>query len=110
MSRYLVQLARALDTTREAEVKRDLISRAHDTMHELSTGGTGPLIDAAEAEIAPYLEILIEIRNEMRAANQYELADEIRKRLAGLNIVLQDSSVGTSWRKLGVGKLSSSDI
>jgi cysteinyl-tRNA synthetase len=42
---------------------------------------------------------MIEIRQKLRDAKQYALADEIRKSLAELDIVLEDSADGTTWRK-----------
>lgn len=99
-TRYLVQLARALDEAQEPNVKRDLIDRAHDTMHELSVDWMDTAHMASPQELAPYIETFIEIRKQLRAAKQYALADEIRERLAALNIVLEDSGEGTTWRKM----------
>src|SRR5206468_3544487 len=42
---YLTQLTRALEETHALDVKRDLIDRAHDTMHELSAEWIEPLQD-----------------------------------------------------------------
>jgi len=44
------------------------------------------------------VELLIEMRAKLRAAKQWALADEVRDRLQGLGIVLQDKPDGTSWR------------
>jgi cysteinyl-tRNA synthetase len=98
-TRYLMQLARALDEAEEPGVKRDLIDRVHATMHELSADGVHTPHAATEQELAPYVETVIEIRNKLRDAKQYLLADEIRSRLAELDIVLEDGSAGTIWRK-----------
>ncbi|MDP2932248.1 MAG: cysteine--tRNA ligase [Chloroflexota bacterium] len=40
----------------------------------------------------------IAIRNKLREAKQFKLADEIRNKLAELNIVLEDASGGTTWK------------
>jgi hypothetical protein len=98
-TRYLIQLARALDETTAPDQKRDLIDRAHDTMHELAADWIDNAHTATQADIAPFVEILIQIRQQLRAAKQFALADEIRARLAALDIVLEDSSAGTTWRK-----------
>lgn len=98
-TRYLYQLARALDETNEPEQKRTLIDHAHDTMHELAADWMDESHTTVQENIAPYIETLISIRQQLRAAKQYALADEIRKRLTDLDIVLEDSSAGTTWRK-----------
>jgi hypothetical protein len=102
---YLLQIARALGETDEPGLKRDLLDRAHDAMHELAAdeGHAANADDGAPPspqEIAPYLDTLIEVRTQLRSAKQYALADEIRKRLADVNIVLEDSSTGTTWRRV----------
>ena len=47
---------------------------------------------------APFIDLLIEVRNELRRAKQYELADRIRARLGELGIALEDTPQGTQWR------------
>jgi cyanophycinase-like exopeptidase len=96
---YLMQIARALDETEAPDVKRDLIDHAHDTMHELSADWIEPSHSDTQPDLSPYIETFIEIRKQLREAKQYALADEIRKRLADLNIELQDTDDGTVWRK-----------
>ena len=47
---------------------------------------------------APFIELLIELRAELRKAKQYAIADMVRGRLADLGIVLEDSAQGTRWK------------
>ena len=47
---------------------------------------------------APFIELLIELRRDLRAQKNYALSDQIRKRLAELGVTLEDSKDGTSWR------------
>jgi cysteinyl-tRNA synthetase len=49
-------------------------------------------------EAAPFIDLLVQIRNELRAAKQFELSDRIRDGLAGLNVSLEDGPAGTSWK------------
>lgn len=98
-SRYLFHLARALDETTAPQEKRDLIDRAHDTMHEISANWTDDHHTGTLAEIAPFVETCIRIRQQLRAAGQFALADEIRAQLAALGVVLEDNSAGTVWRR-----------
>jgi cysteinyl-tRNA synthetase len=49
-------------------------------------------------EAAPFVDLLVQIRNELRAARQYQLADRVRDGLAELDITLEDSPDGTTWK------------
>lgn len=99
-ARYLLHVARALDETQEPATKRDLLERAHDTMHELSADWIEAAHTAPQENVAPFIEMLIEIRKQLRDAKQFALADTIRQRLAELGILLEDNSTETTWRKL----------
>jgi cysteinyl-tRNA synthetase len=44
------------------------------------------------------LDFLVELRNELRKAKQFALADRIRARLAECEITLEDRPEGTAWR------------
>ena len=49
-------------------------------------------------EAAPFIEMLVQIRTELRTAKQWALADRIRDGLAALNIGLEDTPQGTTWK------------
>jgi len=51
------------------------------------------------SDIIPFIELLVEVRGQLRAARQYDLADRIRARLAELGIALEDTPQGTRWRR-----------
>jgi cysteinyl-tRNA synthetase len=46
---------------------------------------------------ADEIEELIRQRQSAREAKDWARADDIRKKLAGMNVVLKDSADGTSW-------------
>ena len=46
----------------------------------------------------PFIDMLVEVRTQLREAKQFGLADSIRDRLAGLGVSLEDSAEGTQWR------------
>lgn len=46
----------------------------------------------------PLIELLIELRQEARAAKDFARADRIRSRLAQLGVILEDGLDGTRWR------------
>ena len=48
--------------------------------------------------LEPLIELLIETRNGLRSARQFEMADRIRNRLGELGIALEDTPRGAEWR------------
>ncbi len=46
----------------------------------------------------PFIDMLVEVRTQLREAKQFVLADSIRDRLADLGVSLEDSAEGTQWR------------
>jgi hypothetical protein len=95
-------LARALDEAREAGVEESLISEARASLRQLLIAWSSRLAPSptdAVASIAPFVELLIDLRSQMRAAGNWPLADEIRDGLSVLGIILEDSPSGTAWRK-----------
>ena len=51
-----------------------------------------------QAEVAPFIELLITVRKDLRAAKQFALADQLRKGLSELGITLEDRPDGTIWK------------
>jgi cysteinyl-tRNA synthetase len=49
-------------------------------------------------EAAPFIDLLVQIRTELRTAKQWQLADRVRDGLAELNVVLEDGGQGTTWK------------
>ncbi|MFT5636432.1 MAG: cysteinyl-tRNA synthetase [Cognaticolwellia sp.] len=54
--------------------------------------------NANDDEVAE-IEALIKQRNDARANKDWALADDARDKLVALNIILEDSASGTTWRK-----------
>ena len=46
------------------------------------------------------MDVLIDLRKELRARKQYELADMIRSKLAEAGITLEDSADGMKWKRI----------
>ncbi|MEZ4522847.1 MAG: cysteine--tRNA ligase [Thermomicrobiales bacterium] len=53
---------------------------------------------AAESDAGPFIELLLELRQQLRAEKQYALADSIRDRLTDLGVTVEDTAEGSSWR------------
>ena len=95
----LFDLAR--DINRGRETGRS-VERAQDTLREL-TGLLGltleePELDSA-GDVAPLVELLLDIRSDLRAAKQYDLADKIRVKLDDLGVTIEDTPGGAEWRR-----------
>ena len=46
----------------------------------------------------PFIDLLVEVRRELREAKHYTLADSVRARLAERGVALEDGPEGTTWR------------
>ncbi len=49
-------------------------------------------------QAAPFIELLIQTRADLRKAKQFALADQIRNQLGELGVTLEDTPQGTVWR------------
>ena len=52
----------------------------------------------ADGDIAPYLDLLLEVREGLRKEKQFELSDQIRDRLVDLGVSIEDTSTGARWK------------
>ena len=93
----LFDLAREINRGRE---RGDDVSEAQQTLDELA-GVLG--LDLAEsdndadASAGPFIQLLVDLRTDLRAARQFEQADRIRDELANLGVTLEDTPAGTEW-------------
>ncbi len=53
---------------------------------------------------APFIELLISVRQELRQHKQWQLADQIRSGLSKLDIALEDTPQGTAWKHKRAGE------
>jgi cysteinyl-tRNA synthetase len=92
----LFELAR--DVNRGRDSGEDVVAR-QALLRELA-GVLGLTLSApapAAVEVAPFIELLVAVRSELRAAKQWALADRVRDGLVELGIELKDSADGTTW-------------
>jgi cysteinyl-tRNA synthetase len=91
------------DLSREINRARDAgraIGGAQSTLRELAGLLGLRLAGAGEDSIAaaPFIELLIDLRRELREAKQYQLADRIRNGLGELGVTLEDAAGKTTWK------------
>jgi hypothetical protein len=97
----IYDLAKAVDEAREAGVEESLISQARASLRQLLIAWSSQLAPSPTdvvASMAPFVELLIDLRSQLRAASNWPFADEIRDRLSVLGIILEDNPSGTTWR------------
>ncbi|MHA2175719.1 MAG: cysteine--tRNA ligase [Candidatus Hodarchaeales archaeon] len=58
----------------------------------------GSTVSTGEKSLPSLIELLIELRSDLRQAKRYDLADKIRSSLSDLNIRLEDKPEGTIWK------------
>ncbi|HZU06215.1 MAG TPA: cysteine--tRNA ligase [Chloroflexota bacterium] len=57
-----------------------------------------PGVTAARAAVEPFIELLLAVRQELRRARQWALADRIRDGLRELGVIVEDRPDTTTWR------------
>jgi len=95
-------LAALFDLARDVNRARDEgrgIGEAQGTLRELA-GVLGLTLQEPEAAMgaAPFIDLVVQLRNDLREAKQFEQADRVRAGLAELGITLEDGPKGTRWR------------
>ena len=97
-------VAALFDLAREINRARDegqAVEEAQTTLRELADllGLTLEEEEEGLLAAAPFIQLLIELREELRQAKRYDLADRIRSRLGEMGIALEDTAQGTVWKR-----------
>jgi cysteinyl-tRNA synthetase len=99
----LFELVRAINTARDAAVSGPFFAAAQRTLLDL-TAVLGMQVeeDTADSEsnvaAKPFIDLLVSIRTDLRAAKQWALADKVRDSLKELGVSMEDTPTGTAWR------------
>ncbi len=98
---HLFDLVRAINQARDAGVSAEALAKAQAVLCELAEGVFGLHLerpDVMGTPAAPFVELLVEVRSELRKQKLWQLSDMVRDRLAQLGVLLEDGKEGTSWR------------
>jgi cysteinyl-tRNA synthetase len=98
---HLFDLVRTINQARDAGVSAEALAKAQAVLCELAEGVFGLHLerpDVMGTPAAPFVELLVEVRSELRKQKLWQLSDMVRDRLAQLGVLLEDGKEGTSWR------------
>jgi cysteinyl-tRNA synthetase len=96
----IYDLVRTINTARDAGVGGQSFAEAQATFRAL-TDVLGLRLEAVQGEgqpVAPFVELLLSIRQDLRKAKQWALADKIRDELNNLGVTVEDTAQGSTWR------------
>ena len=96
---HAFELVREINQARDQGAGEEDLKPAQDALQEL-IGILG--VDLAyqpdrDSDAEPYIELLVEVREQLREQKLWELSDRIRDQLAELDVVLEDKPDGTRW-------------
>ncbi|MCH8341119.1 MAG: cysteine--tRNA ligase [Chloroflexi bacterium] len=95
----IYELVRGINQARDAGASQQELGVAQDKLREiagvLGLRLTGPR--GLESQASGLVELLLEIREELRESEHWALADRIRDRLSEQGVMLEDGKQGTTW-------------
>jgi cysteinyl-tRNA synthetase len=98
---HLFELVRSINQARDTGVGDGPLGKAQAELRQLA-GVLGLRLEdqgGAAQSAAPLIDLLLEVREEMRRAKQWAIADRIRDGLAELGVLIEDGKGGTTWRR-----------
>ena len=97
----LFELIKSINTARDQGANDEQLQPAQAVLRELS-GVLGLRLaeKVGTGEAQGFIELLVEIRKEVRKQKLYALSDLIRDRLHSLGVSIEDTKDGTTWRWL----------
>jgi len=97
---HLFDLVRAINQARDASATEDQLETAQQALFEFSTV-LGLRLDVKEGDqagAAPFIDLLLDVRAELRKEKLWALSDLVRDKLNELGVTIEDTKAGTTWR------------
>lgn len=95
----LFELVRTINQARDAGIAGEIVAEGQNLLRELMlVFGLRTERKEKGGQATPFIELLIDLRREMRQQKLWSLADKLRASLAELGVLLEDSKEGTTWR------------
>ena len=95
----LHELVKAINTARDNAATDEQLAPAQKTLREL-TGVLGLQLKEKQGsgDADEFIDLLVEVRSEVRKQKLWVLSDLIRDRLKELGVILEDTKDGTTWK------------
>jgi len=95
----LFDLVRAVNGARDAGVAAAIVAEGQALLAELmGVFGLHTERSSQGGQADPFIDLLVQIRRELRQQKLWALSDLVRDRLTELGVLLEDSKDGTTWR------------
>ncbi len=100
----LFELERAIRQARAAGVSGPFYQAAQSTIRELggvlglTFAGNHSAEPTQDVAARPFIDLLVEVRSDLRALKLWDAADSIRERLNDLGVAIDDTPTGPQWR------------
>lgn len=94
----MFELVRAINTSRDAGAANGQLLPAQNTLRDLAYILGLQLTDKkCSSDADKFVDLLIEVRAEMRKQKFWAMSDLIRDRLKDLGVIIEDTKDGTTW-------------
>jgi cysteinyl-tRNA synthetase len=95
----LFDLVRAVNTARDLGADDGQLKPAQDTLRELTAVfGLRLTEKTGSGDADKFVNLLVEVRSEVRKQKLWAMSDLIRDRLKELGVAIEDNKDGTTWR------------
>ena len=98
---HLFDLVRVMNQARDSGAPQSTLNGAQVLLRELAEDVLGLRLERPEIEnqqAAPFIDLLVTLREQLRDQKQWELSDQVRDQLAELGVLIEDTRDGSSWR------------
>ncbi len=96
---FLFELVRVINQAKDAGVTAGIVAEGQSLLRELITVfGLRAERPETGGQATPFIQLLIDLRNELRQQKLWALSDKVRASLAELGVLLEDNKDGTTWR------------
>ena len=96
---HLFDLVRSINQARDMGLADEELAGAQKMLVEL-TSVLGLQLDkqSETSQAGPFVDLLINVRQQLRSQKLWALSDQIRDQLAELGVIIEDQVDGTTWR------------
>ena len=96
----MFELVRAINQSRADGATNSQLEKTQSQLKEL-IGVLGLRLEepkGGSSDAVPFIELLVQLRQDLRASKEWSHADRLRDQLLTLGVIIEDSKAGVSWR------------